>query len=220
MSDDASAAVTASAPAVDASASVPAVDVATPAVTTATATVATAPAVRAAPSGVGASISIGSQAPAAPAAVLVMAPPAVPVAPLAPAMLPSGQFEYSRPWPPVLETPVGQTVCNYVSMCRTRHGYAFLLYILILVVVIVLVWLARNGTLSLFNSALGVTISIGVLILLMFGHWYWFMKGVIPECAKSETSLSGSLSIGVTGRAAAEANAVPPAAASAGGVYR
>ena len=70
---------------------------------------------------------------------------------------------------------------NYIPYCRSYHSAGFFVYILLLVVVIVLVWLA-DDTISLFNAAVGVTIAVAICIGLMFVHWYWFIKGVIPEC--------------------------------------
>lgn len=89
-----------------------------------------------------------------------------------------------QPSPPVLDTPLGKTVCNYVSFNRNQHGLAFLVYGLILISVIVAVWLGQNGTITLFNAAVWVTVVISLLILFTFIHWYWFMKGVIPGSAK------------------------------------
>lgn len=150
----------------------------------------------------GIQISLGN-APAVAAPVLVQ-PAAVAVAAPDVAMQ-----DPNAPWPPVLTTPIGQTVCNYVSYCRNYHSAGFLIYVLLLVAVIVLVWLAQNGTLSLMNSAIGVTIAVVLCIVLMFIHWYWFLKGVIPEC-----SGFGGLSVGgyVNARAATRSAAVAPVA--------
>lgn len=96
-------------------------------------------------------------------------------------------------WPPVLTTEIGQTVCNYVSWCRQYHGLAFLMFALAMVAVIVLVWLGRNGTLSLFNMAVGVTIAVGLCILFMFLYWYFAVRGIIPECSAPAFSASAAV---------------------------
>lgn len=98
-------------------------------------------------------------------------------------------------YPAVLDTPVGQTVCNYVSYCRSYHSAAFVVFALCLITVVVLVWIGRNGTISLFNAAVGVTIAVAVAIVLMFLYWYAFVKGVIPECASANFSASAAIAV-------------------------
>jgi hypothetical protein len=130
------------------------------------------------------------------------------------------------PTPPdlLVNSPVGQTACNYVSFCRTYHLAAFLLYVLLLVVAIILVWLGHHGTLTLTNAAIGTTVVVAVTIGFMFIHWYGFIKGVIPECA-SNYGFSGSISVQAASNAnvsaataqasAAQANALAAQAAAA-----
>jgi hypothetical protein len=141
-----------------------------------------------------ASLSLGT-APVAmqPAAMLVTPAPVI-VAPVpAPAVV---MPDPNRPWPPVLETPIGQTVCNYVSLCRNYHSMAFLIYGVLLILVIIFVWMAKNGIspFTLFNTAVAITVIIAALIIFTFIHWYWFIKGVVPECAMGGFNVSGSIS--------------------------
>ena len=136
----------------------------------------------------------------------------VPVVPLSPP--PAMVEDPNAPWPPVLQSPVGQTVCNYISYCRSYHSAGFFVYILLLVVVIVLVWLGNNGTISLFNAAVGVTIAVAICIGLMFVHWYWFIKGVIPECAPWSFNVSGSIATRTNANAAAAVVTPAPAMAA------
>jgi hypothetical protein len=112
-------------------------------------------------------------------------------------------------YPPVLRTEVGKTVCNYISWCSSTHRYAFIFYAALLVGVIVLVWLANNGTLTLFNSAVAVTIILAVMLLLMFIHWYWAMKGVIPECGSPGWSFAAWAGAGAGGNAGVSGNVQP-----------
>lgn len=162
-----------------------------------------------------ASLSLGN-APvmAQPAAVLVTRAP-VTVAPGTAAL--ATQPDPNQPWPPVLQTPIGQTVCNYISYCRKYHTWGFILYGLILIAVIVVVWLGKNGTwgLTLFNTAVIITVLIAVLIVLMFLHWYFFIKGVIPECVEAPFSISGSITANAGARAAVATAPAPVVVAAA-----
>jgi hypothetical protein len=121
----------------------------------------------------------------------------------------------SVPCPPVLTTSVGSTVCNYVSLCRNWHSLAFFVYILMLVAVIVLVWVAQDTTmLSFFNAAVGCTVLMALLILFMFIHWNWFMRGVIPECSWGSGfyfGASASARTRATTKVSAAATAAPAA---------
>jgi hypothetical protein len=113
-------------------------------------------------------------------------------------------------FPPALASPLGRTACNNVGLCQQYHWGAFILYILILVVVIVLVWIANNGTISLFNSAVANTVLVAIVIGLMFIHWFWFLRGVIPVCPGFPAWLT--LSAGV------RTSAAPPAALVSAGM--
>jgi hypothetical protein len=94
------------------------------------------------------------------------------------------ESDTQRRAPAVLETPVGQTVMSFVSLSRTTHGGAFVFYTLLLVAVIVMVWWSENGltpTLSFYGSAVGCTVVIALLLVLMFAQWYMYFMGVLPE---------------------------------------
>jgi hypothetical protein len=94
---------------------------------------------------------------------------------------------------PELTDECGRTTANYVSLCRRWHLYIFGAYALILIVVIILVWLLYQGiglpTLSTRNVAIAVTVLVGLTVLAMGAHWYWFLRGVVPECVSSPSSM-------------------------------
>lgn len=149
------------------------------------------------------SVGTGQQVIAQPSAIIVNPQPMMGMQP--PPPMPVIVPDPNRPWPPVLETPIGQTVCNYISYCRNYHTAGFGLYIILLIFVIAAVWVGKNGSWSLFNVSVAVTVIIAVLIALMFIHWYWFIKGVIPSCEMGTFNVSGS----ITASAGARASATP-----------
>jgi len=142
----------------------------------------------------GLSFSIGAVQ--APPTVVMAAPPQA-----AAVMVP----DPNAPYPPVLGSDAGKSVCNSVSLCRSYHSAAFIFYVLMLAAVIVLAWLGNNGTITLENAAIAITVLIGVTIVLMFIHWYWFMKGVIPECSGMAVPASAGISLSVGSTAAVQA---------------
>jgi hypothetical protein len=85
------------------------------------------------------------------------------------------------------ENPLVRSAQNFISVCRTGHGVFFLAYALLLLIVIIMVWLTSNGSISGVVNAWVDTFICVVVILLMWLHFFLYVKGVIPECCASET---------------------------------
>lgn len=97
---------------------------------------------------------------------------------------------------PALMDPCGKTADNAKILTRCRHFYVVLAFLLILIVILVIVWVATTGKITPYVTAIVVTVFAGVLIVALFVHWYYTLRGVIPDIGGCWGGVSiGSLSM-------------------------